>query len=88
MKRNLNLLKEILVEIEAAPTFDRSLNIQIPEFNYDEIEYHIKLLEEAQLIKVLGGGKGIVTRIPSPNEKNIIDLRTFLDGYFSLMALD
>ena len=63
MKRDMDLARRILIEIEAAPyTGSPSYSIsQITDFDLEEVNYHIMLLEEIGLIKAKGlhsrGGK-------------------------------
>lgn len=50
MKRDFELLKQILIMVEDAETFDESVAIKIPGRSGDVIEYHVILLHEAGLI--------------------------------------
>jgi hypothetical protein len=51
VKRDLDLIRKIMFEIEADPKLDGQLKrVMIPDYSTDEISCHIGLLEEAGLI--------------------------------------
>ena len=50
MKRDMDLIRKILFEIESEPTRSSGLSIQIPSYSDDEVMYHLVLLQEAGLI--------------------------------------
>lgn len=52
MKRDMDLIREILLQVEAAPTDDKRLFIKVEGYSKEEIYYHTKLLYEADLIHV------------------------------------
>ena len=53
MQRDIDLIKEILIQIENSDKVKGWINIQIPEYSDKEIYYHIKLLHEAGLIEAV-----------------------------------
>lgn len=62
MKRDLDIIKNILLQTEEAPTFDIPINIKIEGKTEDEIEYHIQLLAEAELIHISDAKKTVGSR--------------------------
>ncbi|PHV63762.1 DUF2513 domain-containing protein [Cyanobacterium aponinum] len=54
MQRNIELIKQILLEIENQQTYDQPLDIKVDGFDFYTINYHIKLLFEAKLIHIFG----------------------------------
>jgi len=50
MKRDMDLCREILLEMERRSWSDRSETIQVAEYSAEQIHYHIKILAEAGLI--------------------------------------
>lgn len=63
MKRDMDLVREIMLQIEASPTIDDWIDIKIDDRKPEEVLYHVILLEEAGLIKAEDlstlGGKDI-----------------------------
>jgi len=53
MKRDIDLIKEILIQIEKSNQVKGWINIQIPGRSSKEVYYHIKLLHEAGLIEAV-----------------------------------
>jgi exonuclease V gamma subunit len=51
MKRDIDLIREILLALEDAPEFDAPLNLTIDGYDENEINYHAYLLDQAGLIK-------------------------------------
>lgn len=52
MKRNMDLIRLILIKIAEAETFDKPLDIIINDYETQIINYHLKLLRQAGLIDV------------------------------------
>jgi DNA-binding transcriptional ArsR family regulator len=50
MKRDMDLIREILYEIEKSQKFTSWIDIEIEEYSQEEIEYHVALLNDAGLI--------------------------------------
>ena len=51
MKRNLDLIREILIFIEDSNgPVNSSFEIEIPEITYEELCYHLKLMYQADMI--------------------------------------
>lgn len=50
MKRDMDLVREILLAIEEKHTGEAIFNLQIPEHNSNEIAFHCRLLYDAGLI--------------------------------------
>ena len=66
MKRDLDLLRLILLAIEADPTYRRGelLRVTIPGYSEDDTQYHLMLLGEAGLVNVKQLSSGyFVTRL-------------------------
>jgi hypothetical protein len=61
MKRDMDLARQILLQIEAAPSPDSLVSVTSPNHTETEVSYHVMLLEEAQLIKAhdFSGDSGI-----------------------------
>jgi hypothetical protein len=51
MKRDLDLVRKILFEVEKSPTPWGWVNLQIPGYSDEEISYHVKLLADAGLVQ-------------------------------------
>ena len=51
MKRDMDLVRQILMEIEKASTFTQEIELRIPPYSAEEIYYHVQLLDEAGLIE-------------------------------------
>ena len=54
MKRDMDLIREILFEIEKAEDFDLAIEISIEGRDAKEINYHLKILYQAGLIEAIG----------------------------------
>lgn len=52
MKRNMELIREILMKVEEIPTPSNFDLIEIPGHEQEEISYHVKLLGDAGLLDV------------------------------------
>ena len=52
MKRNMELIREILLHVEEIPTPDNFDLIEIPSHKQEEISYHVKLLGDAGFLDV------------------------------------
>ena len=51
MKRDMDLIRQILLFLEDIDTFDTPLKMSVEEFDQSIIDYHIYLLNQAGLIK-------------------------------------
>jgi hypothetical protein len=51
MKRDMDLIRAILLEVEAWPIDRRSTSVEIPGHDAQVISYHVMLLDEAGLLK-------------------------------------
>lgn len=51
MKRDMDLVRKILLKIEESPEYSFISPFNIEGYNEDQISYHIELLDEAGLIK-------------------------------------
>jgi hypothetical protein len=60
MKRDMDLIREILLRIESEGTDDKRLFLKIEGRSEDEISYHVKILAEAGLIRALDISKGVL----------------------------
>ena len=62
MKRNMDLIRKILIRIEEYPHFPEivsrkpEISIDVPGHDEEEINYHLKLLSQAGLILTSSGG--------------------------------
>jgi hypothetical protein len=50
MKRDMELVRLILQEVENASTFDEFIDIKLDGYTEEEVNYHVILLDEAGLI--------------------------------------
>lgn len=50
MKRDMELCRKILLEIEEFPTNEKIDNLEIDGYSDEQVSYHCKLLQEAELI--------------------------------------
>lgn len=50
MKRDMELCRKILLEIEEFPTSEKIDNLEIDGYSDEQVSYHCKLLQEAELI--------------------------------------
>ena len=57
MKRDFDLIRLILLEIERTPTYGDSVDLQLDGYNDDQVTYHIALLSELGLVT---GGKRVI----------------------------
>ena len=64
MKRDMDLIRKILIKIEDSKKYPIREKIKIEEYEDDSINFHLILLEEAGLVEVdltkMGDGKPIV----------------------------
>ena len=51
MKRDMDLIRNILLEVEARPTVTGIDLVEIPGHEQDEISYHVKLLSDAGFLE-------------------------------------
>jgi hypothetical protein len=53
MKRDMDLARQILLQIEAAPYDGKWVDLSLPGHSDEEVTYHIMLLAEAELIEAI-----------------------------------
>jgi len=53
MKRNMNLIRKILIETEKSSDYNGFIDLTIDDYTDKEISYHVMLLSEANLIIAL-----------------------------------
>jgi hypothetical protein len=58
MKRDMDLCRKILFEVEKAPYKIGWIDIKFDEYSKEEVAYHVMLLEEAGLIDAIDVSKG------------------------------
>lgn len=60
MKRDMDMVRSILLAVEANPTDEPMREIDVPECSQDELVYHLSLVYDAGFINALtsGGLKG------------------------------
>jgi hypothetical protein len=51
MKRDMDLARKILFEIESQPSADNLIDLKFDGYSDEEIPYHVMLLDEANLIE-------------------------------------
>ena len=51
MKRDMDLVRILLIEMEKTPSYLSNPNLDIPGYSQEEVHFHLMLLEEAGLIK-------------------------------------
>ena len=51
MKRDLDLIREILLQVEARPTAQSIDLVEVPGHDQEEISYHVKLLADAGFLE-------------------------------------
>lgn len=78
MKRDMELARSILIEIEKAPTFSSSIKLNFEGFTDELVSYHIMLLNEAGLI--------IATDLSSSHDLNWFPERLTWQGHEFLEA--
>ena len=54
LKRDPDLIRKILIEIEDRPQPDTPFHLEIEDYLDEEISYHVELLDEAGLIHAYG----------------------------------
>jgi Hypothetical protein (DUF2513) len=53
MKRDMTLVREILLATEAHPPGQGPANLQLPGFSAEQMSYHVKIMAEAGFIEAL-----------------------------------
>jgi hypothetical protein len=53
MKLDKDLVREILLQVEASPDPMEMVNLSIPDHSQEEIAYHVQILDEAGFIEAL-----------------------------------
>lgn len=65
MKRDMDLIRQILLELEAMPWPKTPRTLKVSEYDQEEVNYHLLLMAEAGLLKLKGEEKpGGVTAQP------------------------
>ena len=54
MKRDMDLIRTILIEVEKLPPEPGFHNVSVPGYTEEEITYHVELAHEAGLIEAVG----------------------------------
>jgi len=55
MKRDMDLVRKILLKIEEAPTYDHPIrDLTIESYSNSEINYHVKILSQSGMIELFG----------------------------------
>jgi hypothetical protein len=78
MKRDMELARSILLEIEKSPTYMSSIDFKFEGYSEELVSYHILLLNEAGLI--------IATDVSSSSDLNWIPERLTWQGHEFLEA--
>ena len=65
MKRDMDLIRQILLEIEKEPVLGRMISLDIESYSPEEASYHVMILNEAGLIEAtaLDGHRWIPKRL-------------------------
>jgi hypothetical protein len=50
MKRDMDLARQILLEIEKQPSWGSEINLSMEDYSDEDVSYHVMLLHEAGLI--------------------------------------
>ncbi|MGE0480488.1 MAG: DUF2513 domain-containing protein [Phycisphaerae bacterium] len=64
MKRDMNLVREILIRVEAQAADQEGGPLNLHEHSDAEVGYHVKLLHQAGLVEVVGGATELESWIP------------------------
>lgn len=54
MKRDMDLVRKILLKIEEAPTYDDPIDLVIEGYSNSQINYHVKILSQGGMIELFG----------------------------------
>lgn len=58
MKRDIELVRLILLEMESVPTYLAEPNLNFDGYSEEEVHYHVMLLDEAGLIVAIDASSG------------------------------
>lgn len=64
MKRDMNLICQILLEVEKSPGFDEAFDLQNLDYASEQITNHVLHLAEANLIKAIDASTSLPDFIP------------------------
>ncbi len=62
MKRDMDLVRQILLSLEEVTSVDRPVDLKFNNYSSEEISYHVMLLDEADLIDAIEDAE--LERIP------------------------
>lgn len=57
MKRDMDLARTILMQVEAAPNFNHPIRLSLDGYDAAVINYHVKLLAQADLLEAKSPGQ-------------------------------
>ncbi len=52
MKRDMDLVRKIFIEVEKAESYDKPFELEVEGFSSDQVAYHLLLLKDAGLLEV------------------------------------
>lgn len=64
MQRDIDLIRHILLDLEARGSYTDWLDVDIEEYSPEQVDYHLELLIEAGLIRVPASGMELSRRHP------------------------
>jgi hypothetical protein len=56
MKRDMDLVRKILIKVAELSTYDEPVEIDVEDYTRENIQYHLKLLHQANLIEIRDDG--------------------------------
>ncbi len=59
MKRDMELVREILLQTEASPYTKGLADLNIDNYSEDEVSYHVKIMEQAGLVTAIDLSTGM-----------------------------
>ena len=80
MKRDMDLIRKILLRIEESPDFSFISPFDIEGYETEQISYHIELLDEAGLIKAKEGRGGGYSLAKKPAKISVAEVVEILEG--------
>jgi hypothetical protein len=84
LKRDFDLIRDILLQIEAAPANSRRFRIRIPEKDQDVVDEHVELLIESGLVD---GAPRHVSGAPMYVEIEVMVTRLTWEGHDFLSSM-
>ncbi|TWT44445.1 hypothetical protein RAS1_08600 [Phycisphaerae bacterium RAS1] len=64
MKRDMNLVREILIRVEAQSADQEGAPLNVGDHSDAEVGYHVKIMHQARLVEVIGGATDLESWIP------------------------